>query len=74
MSSEDACEKMGSFIKWFKGEQEQESWSHPKGIFYRKTGMDPKGRRLALFPGQGSQYVNMGRELALNFPTVPPSF
>ena len=48
----------------------QESWEHPKGIFYRQSGLDLAGKVVALFPGQGSQYLEMGRELALNFPPV----
>ncbi|MBI9088117.1 MAG: SDR family NAD(P)-dependent oxidoreductase [Desulfobacterium sp.] len=51
-----------------------ESWNHPKGIFYRKTGMDTEGKVVALFSGQGSQYVNMGRDVAMNFPEMMDSF
>lgn len=47
-----------------------DTWQHPQGIHYRQTGMDTTGKVVALFPGQGSQYLNMGRELALNFPCV----
>ncbi len=51
-----------------------ETWEHPKGVYYRKAGMDTAGRVVALFPGQGSQYVDMGRELANNFPPIRTSF
>ncbi len=53
---------------------QEEAWQHPKGIFYRRTGLAPKGKVVALFAGQGSQYVNMGRELALNFPALREVF
>lgn len=49
-------------------------WEHPKGIFYRQTGIASKGRVVALFPGQGSQYVEMGKELALNFPPIREAY
>ncbi|HEX9019495.1 MAG TPA: beta-ketoacyl synthase N-terminal-like domain-containing protein, partial [Anaerolineaceae bacterium] len=51
-----------------------ESWENPKGIFYRKTGLETKGKVVALFSGQGSQYLEMGRELAINFPAVREVF
>jgi polyketide-type polyunsaturated fatty acid synthase PfaA len=51
-----------------------EAWEHPKGIYYRRQGMDVKGSAVALFSGQGAQYVDMGRELALNFPPVRQVF
>jgi len=43
---------------------------HPKGIYYRAQGLDTRGRVVTLFSGQGSQYLNMGRDLAMNFPVV----
>jgi polyketide-type polyunsaturated fatty acid synthase PfaA len=45
-------------------------WQHPKGIYYRAVGMDLRGKVVALFPGQGSQYVNMAAELANNYPQM----
>ncbi|HET7770591.1 MAG TPA: beta-ketoacyl synthase N-terminal-like domain-containing protein, partial [Chloroflexota bacterium] len=49
-------------------------WEHPKGMWYRAAGMELKGKVAALFPGQGSQYVEMGRELASNRPEVREAF
>ena len=40
-------------------------WSSPQGIYF---GSSPKGKVAALFPGQGSQYPNMLRDLACQFP------
>jgi len=45
-------------------------WSKPTGIYYRETGVDTQGKIVALFSGQGSQYVNMGRDLVCNFPSM----
>ena len=57
-----------------KDKAQDEAWESPKGIFYRKSGIDPQGKVVALFPGQGAQYVEMGKELAINFPTVRQVF
>ncbi|MCK5819301.1 MAG: SDR family oxidoreductase [Psychromonas sp.] len=46
------------------------SWSIPTGIFYRESGLDTRGKVVALFSGQGAQYVNMGRDLTCNFPSM----
>ena len=73
-NAEQACERLRDALKMLTANSEQESWSHPKGTFYRKTGLNPKGKTVALFPGQGSQYVNMGRELAINFPPFRRAF
>ena len=50
-----------------------EFWEHPKGVTYRRQAM-PEGKIVALFPGQGSQYLNMGREIALNFPPLRAAY
>ncbi|MDO9545846.1 MAG: beta-ketoacyl synthase N-terminal-like domain-containing protein [Pelolinea sp.] len=70
----DACEKMQTCIKLIADNNGQDIWSHPQGIFYRKTGVDPKGKTVALFPGQGAQYVNMGKDLVMNFPLLRQTF
>ncbi|WP_439100153.1 beta-ketoacyl synthase N-terminal-like domain-containing protein [Candidatus Viridilinea mediisalina] len=49
---------------------EAEAWTHPRGIFYRRRGMPTGTKVVALFAGQGAQHLNMGRELALNFPEL----
>ncbi|WP_238596812.1 type I polyketide synthase [Psychromonas sp. psych-6C06] len=46
------------------------AWSKPTGIYYRETGLETQGKVVALFSGQGSQYVNMGRDLTCNFPDM----
>lgn len=51
-----------------------ESWDHPQGIYYRKAGMATAGKVVALFSGQGSQYLEMGRELVINFPCLRQTY
>ena len=41
------------------------SWSSPEGIYY---GSGVPGKLGILFPGQGAQYVGMGRDLICQFP------
>jgi acyl transferase domain-containing protein/NAD(P)-dependent dehydrogenase (short-subunit alcohol dehydrogenase family) len=41
------------------------SWSSPEGIYY---GSGVPGKLGILFPGQGAQYVAMGRDLICQFP------
>ena len=65
----DTTATLQTALATFKKKPEDEAWSL-KGIAFRKQGMDPKGKVVALFSGQGSQYLNMGRELFLNFPPL----
>jgi polyketide-type polyunsaturated fatty acid synthase PfaA len=69
-SAKEAIEMLQAAIDGLKAQPQAEAWDNPKGIYFRKTGIDPQGKVVALFPGQGSQYLEMGKELALNFPTI----
>ncbi len=52
-------------------ESNQPYWDHPKGIHYRNKGLDMASHKVvALFSGQGSQYIGMGKESANAFPTI----
>ena len=51
-----------------------ERWEHPWGIFYRQTGMVQADQVVALFSGQGAQYLDMGQRLAVNFPEIRQAY
>ena len=61
-------------IEGLKHKPEAQSWEHPQGIYYRQTGIDTTGKVVALFSGQGSQYLEMGRELVMNFPCLRQTY
>ncbi|WP_232772497.1 type I polyketide synthase [Psychromonas sp. Urea-02u-13] len=63
-----AIEKITQVLKQL--ENDETSWSKPTGIYYRESAIEAQGKVVALFSGQGSQYVNMGRDLTCNFPTM----
>ncbi len=70
LTADEAQALLDGAMAMLQRQPEAEAWSHPKGITYRREGMETAGKVVALFPGQGSQYVNMGREVANNFPPL----
>ncbi|MBW4685208.1 MAG: acyltransferase domain-containing protein [Komarekiella atlantica HA4396-MV6] len=68
-SVEQTIELLKESLSIFRSNS-KDNWQHLKGIYYRTTGMDLKGRVVALFPGQGSQYLNMGIDFAKNYPEM----
>ena len=72
-SCEDFVEKI-EIAKKQMSSQTASSWEHPKGIFYRNQSIDASSKVAGLFSGQGSQYVGMGKDLAMHFPQALESF
>ena len=56
----EALAKLKTSIELLKSKAGDETFEHPSGVYFRNSGVDPKGKVVALFPGQGSQYVEMG--------------
>ena len=70
----EAIKLLQAAVKQLQKQPQAEAWEHPQGIYYRKTGLLLEGKVVALFPGQGSQYLNMGREIALNLPEIQTAY
>jgi polyketide-type polyunsaturated fatty acid synthase PfaA len=67
---QEACKLLKVSIDLLKNKPSAVSWEHPQGIYYRASGMELGGKVVALFSGQGSQYLEMGREAVMNFPAL----
>ncbi|WP_236721341.1 type I polyketide synthase [Trichormus sp. NMC-1] len=67
---QEACKLLKVSIDLLKNKPSAVSWEHPQGIYYRSSGIELGGKVVALFSGQGSQYLEMGREAVMNFPAL----
>ena len=50
------------------------AFSEPTGIYFAENPLAPEGKLAFIFPGQGSQYVNMLADLAVQFPEIRTLF
>jgi len=71
---QQCLDKLNASIKKLEQDLLADNWELPNGVFFRSTGLELEGKLVALFAGQGSPYVNMGKELACNFPPVRECF
>jgi acyl transferase domain-containing protein len=61
-------------VTQLREQPDAEEWAHPKGIHYRRGGLPPDAKVAALFAGQGSQYVDMGRTAVTALPPLLDEF
>ena len=74
-SIEEAIKKLETSIQMIGENNQKPNWEHPiLGIGYRKQAGASTDKTVALFAGQGSQYINMGNHLANSFPLIRSAF
>ncbi len=70
----EVVDYLATSLDQLNAQADKELWDHPKGIHYRAKAMADDDKVVALFSGQGSQYLNMCKELTINFPPMSDSF
>jgi len=73
-SQEEAVQLLEAGLNLLESKPEVDSWDHPRGIHYRRQGCSAESGVVALYPGQGSQYLNMGRDATIQFPLLRSGF
>lgn len=68
-SAEHASQLLHTAVQQLRNKRDK-GWEHPHGIYFQPVGKALSGKVVALFPGQGSQYVNMGRDVATDYPEM----
>jgi acyl transferase domain-containing protein/NAD(P)H-dependent flavin oxidoreductase YrpB (nitropropane dioxygenase family)/NADP-dependent 3-hydroxy acid dehydrogenase YdfG len=71
-SLEDLTEKLTLALETLAAPRD--SWADPRGVYFAEKPAAHGGRITFLFPGQGSQYVNMLGQVALTFREVGEVF
>ncbi len=71
-SLEECIQKLSLAVKLLQ--TDKKSWDHPKGMYFRPHGIDEHDKVVALFSGQGSQYVGMGTEIVNAFPEIQKAY
>jgi len=60
-------------VQQLAADQSADDWTHPRGVYFRRRAAENL-KVGALFAGQGSQYLDMGLDAALNVPVVTAAF
>ena len=66
-SIEEATKLIEMAAKTVSAKPDAAHWEMPQGIYFRNASLEIKGKVVALFSGQGSQYPGMGGDLTSNF-------
>lgn len=69
-----AAQRLETALNLLKSKPDTDGWDHPHGITYRRQGIPEDHKIAALFPGQGSQYLNMGKEASMHYSQLRAAF
>jgi acyl transferase domain-containing protein len=61
-------------IEQLESKKDKTEWGYSNSIHYRAQALPEDAKVVALFSGQGSQYINMCKDLTLNYPPMRESF
>ncbi len=69
-SPTEALAALETALPQFTEQPDAEQWSLKSGVYFRRSGLETQGKVVALFSGQGSQYLHMVREVFGEFPEM----
>jgi len=61
-------------IEELQKDKTKETWKLSSGIHYRAQALPQGTKVVALFSGQGSQYINMCKDITVNYPPMRETF